>query len=250
MNQEPLTPEAEMKRLSRRGFLWAAMACIGGYTVYHELVTAKPAANDTLGWPFRRVLSINEKLEELYFSPRSLAAEYPVSRATMPKENGGYGVRDDPDFDPAKWKLKVVGAKQAALEVSLAEIQALPTHEMVTELRCIEGWSVIVHWTGCRLADFVAKFPPETLPPYMALETPNGNYYVGLDMPSALHPQTLLCYAMNGQPLELKHGAPLRLVAPTKYGVKNLKRIGTLTYSTTRPKDYWAELGYDWYTGL
>ncbi|HWD39394.1 MAG TPA: molybdopterin-dependent oxidoreductase [Fimbriimonas sp.] len=75
-------------------------------------------------------------------------------------------------------------------------------------------------------------------------------YFVGLDVASALHPQTMLCYELNGKPLTLDHGAPLRLVIPTKYGVKNIKRIGAITYSKTRPEDLWAKDGYDWYAGL
>ena len=67
---------------------------------------------------------------------------------------------------------------------------------------------------------------------------------------SALHPQTLLCYEMNGKPLEEKHGAPLRLVIPVKYGIKNIKLITRIAYSVHRPVDYWAEQGYDWYAGL
>ncbi len=80
-------------------------------------------------------------------------------------------------------------------------------------------------------------------------ETPDREYYVGLDMASALHPQTLLCYEMDGRPLTPDHGAPLRLVIPVKYGIKNLKRIGTIRFADVRPADYWAERGYDWYSG-
>ena len=65
-----------------------------------------------------------------------------------------------------------------------------------------------------------------------------------------MHPQTLLCYEMNGAPLTMQHGAPLRLAIPVKYGIKNIKRIGTITYSAGRPGDYWAEQGYDWYAGM
>jgi DMSO/TMAO reductase YedYZ molybdopterin-dependent catalytic subunit len=68
-------------------------------------------------------------------------------------------------------------------------------------------------------------------------------------MASALHPQTLLCYEMGGQPLTPDHGAPLRLVIPVKYGIKNLKQIGTIRFTDHRPADYWAERGYDWYAG-
>jgi len=149
------------------------------------------------------------------------------------------------------------------LSLTLTDIKQLPRTEMVTQLKCIEGWSVIVQWAGARLADLIAKYPPLTrsgdspnvlrrpddLVGYVSLETPDGGYYVGLDMESALHPQTLLCYEMNGQPLSPKHGAPLRLVIPVKYGIKNIKRIGKITYTDKRPADYWAERGYDWYSG-
>ncbi|WP_317175281.1 molybdopterin-dependent oxidoreductase [Pedobacter roseus] len=85
---------------------------------------------------------------------------------------------------------------------------------------------------------------------YMGLETPNGEYYVGLERDSVLHPQTILAYEMNGKPITSDHGAPLRLIIPVKYGIKNLKRIGLMSFSDQRPKDYWAEQGYDYYSGL
>ena len=84
---------------------------------------------------------------------------------------------------------------------------------------------------------------------YAGAQTPDGKYYVGLDIASALHPQTLLCYEMDGRPLTPGHGAPLRLVIPIKYGIKNLKQIGTIQFTDVRPADYWAERGYDWYAG-
>jgi DMSO/TMAO reductase YedYZ molybdopterin-dependent catalytic subunit len=83
----------------------------------------------------------------------------------------------------------------------------------------------------------------------VSLETPGRGYYVGLDIESALHPQTLLAYEMNGAPLQPMHGAPLRLAIPVKYGIKNIKRIGTIRYTNVRPADFWAERGYDWYAG-
>lgn len=149
------------------------------------------------------------------------------------------------------------------LLLSLADIKSLPRHEMVTELKCIEGWSTKVHWAGARLSDFIEKHAPQTrngAPPdvinnpqslaqYVGIQTPDEAYYVGLDMPSAMHPQTLLCYEMNGEPLALEHGAPLRLVTPLKYGIKHIKRIGRITFTDERPKDFWAERGYDWYSG-
>jgi DMSO/TMAO reductase YedYZ molybdopterin-dependent catalytic subunit len=84
---------------------------------------------------------------------------------------------------------------------------------------------------------------------YVRMETPDRTYYVGIDADSVLHHQTLLCYEMNGRPLVPEHGAPLRLVIPVKYGIKNIKRIGTIEFTNKRPDDYWAERGYDWYSG-
>ena len=147
--------------------------------------------------------------------------------------------------------------------LSLEDIKSLPRVEQTTELKCIEGWSTVVHWAGARLSDLAAKtglasrsgrpYDPTRVPgdlfQYVGMATPDGGYYVGLDTPSALHPQSLLCYEMNGEPLTPEHGAPLRLVIPVKYGIKNIKRIGRIQFSDRRPADYWAEQGYDWYAG-
>jgi len=100
-----------------------------------------------------------------------------------------------------------------------------------------------------RLADLMAKFPPPQPVRYVSLETPGRGYYVGLDLASAMHPQTLLAWALNGEPLTASHGAPLRLAIPIKYGVKNIKRIATIRWTNVRPPDFWAERGYDWYCG-
>jgi DMSO/TMAO reductase YedYZ molybdopterin-dependent catalytic subunit len=123
---------------------------------------------------------------------------------------------------------------------------------MITQFCCIEGWNNVVHWAGARFSDFTKKyFPPgATVPKYVYMATPDEEYYVGLDMKSALHPQTLLAYEQNGEALRNEHGAPLRLAIPTKYGIKNIKRIGLIRYTNERPADYWYEEGYDWFAGL
>lgn len=143
---------------------------------------------------------------------------------------------------------------EPGLLLTMDAVRALPRVEMVTQLKCIEGWSEIVHWGGARMSDFIHAYPPARgahggLPRYVGVETPDRQYYVGLYMEDALHPQTLLCYEMNGQPLSREHGAPLRLVTPLKYGIKQLKQIGSISYTDRRPRDYWAENDYDYYAG-
>lgn len=143
---------------------------------------------------------------------------------------------------------------EPGLLLTMDAIRALPHVEMVTQLKCIEGWSEVVHWGGARLSDFIHAYPPARgqhgrLPRYVGMETPDRQYYVGLHMDDAMHPQTLLCYEINGQPLTRDHGAPLRLVTPLKYGVKHLKQIGSISFSDNRPRDYWAENDYDYDQG-
>ena len=125
----------------------------------------------------------------------------------------------------------------------------------MTQFKCIEGWSEIVHWGGVRMADFIAAYPPARRqqgqePRYVYMETPDGDYYCGFDLEACRHPQSLLVTEMSGQPLPVWHGAPLRLHMPIKYGYKQIKRIGLIAYTDERPDDYWTKLGYDWHAGL
>ena len=130
----------------------------------------------------------------------------------------------------------------------------LPRHELVTQFKCIEGWSQIVHWAGVRMADFLDLYPPALIngkePRFVYMETPDGDYYTGYDLHVMRHTQTLLVTEMMGAPLTQNHGAPLRLHMPTKYGYKQIKRIGLIAYTNKRPDDYWSKLGYDWYASL
>jgi hypothetical protein len=142
----------------------------------------------------------------------------------------------------------------SGLLLTMGDILRLPRYELVTQFKCIEGWSQIVHWAGVRMADFLEEYPPEFRngkePRFVYMETPDGDYYTAYDMQVCRHPQTLLVTEMMGVPLTQYHGAPLRLHMPTKYGYKQIKRIGLISYNIERPDDYWTKLGYDWYAGL
>jgi DMSO/TMAO reductase YedYZ molybdopterin-dependent catalytic subunit len=238
-----------VKNKSRRAFLTAGIAAVAGVGGYEWLRSRRQ--EEMVPWPQRRVLGFNEKLAHGYLSDSHLAPTYDASAIGTLKPNGEYGLDDDVDADT--WRLQVIAnSEMAPLALTLADIKALPSATQITRLHCIEGWSTVVQWTGARFSDFTRRyFPPGAqLPSYVYMETPDSQYYVGLDTKSALHPQTLLCYERNGEALEDEHGAPLRLVIPVKYGIKNIKRIGSIRYTNTRPKDYWAEQGYDWFSGL
>ena len=232
--------DKEVRRLSRRGFFVLGAGAVAAYGGWKWLNHASRIGD--VPWPLRRTFETNEKIAEAYFSPRRLSPTFPPSAITNARINGGIGL--SANNDPSAWRLNVAGNT-----LTLDDIKAFPKREMITEFRCIEGWSYIAKWSGARLADVMAKFPPPPGTPYVAMETPGREYYVGLDMQSAMHPQTLLAYELNDQPLTWQHGAPLRLAIPVKYGIKNIKRVATIRYTNERPADFWAERGYDWYAG-
>ena len=237
-----MNAQAEIARKTRRSFLVGGLAAAAGYAGYRWIGNSEAVLSTPK--PLRKTLETNERLARAYYSNRRLAPEFAVSQARMPKVNGLIGIDDE--FDVSTWKLRV----NERPPLTIADIRSLPRVESITELKCIEGWSQVCRWTGARFSDFAAKFAPEARTPFVSMATPNQVYFVGLDMESAMHPQTLLCYEMNGEPLTAQHGAPLRLVMPVKYGIKNIKRIGSIQFTDHQPEDYWANEGYDWYAGL
>jgi DMSO/TMAO reductase YedYZ molybdopterin-dependent catalytic subunit len=259
INEADLNVARAMRKKSRRSFLVMGLGAAAGVAGW-EWLTTRPKAGD-LSYPLRRTLEFNEKLGESFFKEARLTPTFPREMAREPRLTGDEGLLTA--FDPSTWRLQAMGAGGARTFI-LEDIKRLPRVEMTTEHQCIEGWSAIVNWAGARFGDFATAYdlatrngtPPDArnrprdLFDYVGLETPDGGYYVGMDMPSALHPQTLLCYEMGGEPLSIEHGAPLRLVTTVKYGIKSIKRIGRITFTDERPTDFWAERGYDWYAGL
>lgn len=199
----------------------------------------------------RKVLDANGKISSGFLSDNHLAKTYPASAAVKSvRVNGNVGMGNN--FDPSSWMLQVVRNPGDTLLLTLDDIKALPKTEIIFDFKCIEGWSQVTHWGGVKFSDFAAKYNlnAQTQMNYAGLETPDKKYYVGLDMPSMLHPQTILCYEMNGKPLPMNQGYPLRLMTTVKYGIKDLKRIQIIFFSNEKPRDYWYERGYDYFSGL
>ena len=250
---ELVLPEEEiqrrLRRSTRRGFLIGGIAAAGTLAGYKWVTTA--ADDNEIPWPQRRVLDFNGTLSHSYLSDSHLMPTYSRERVGWLKPNGNIGLEQP--LDAGKWQLQLeTGREFPPLHLTLADVMALPKVEMITQFCCIEGWSTVAHWGGARFSDFTKKyFPPDRkLPDFVYMATAREDYYVGLDMKSALHPQTLLAYEQDGKPLEERHGAPLRLVIPVKYGIKNIKRVALVRYTNRKPGDYWAEEGYDWFAGL
>ena len=252
----PLTIEQKIKRrnfISFGAFFTLSGGAFAGWKWLLNAPNETPGITAGARKPLRKAMNKTELFFRNFFSNKHLAKTYPKERAVKNvRVNGLIGINDDKDFDPIAWQLEVEISRTKSLKIGIEEIMALPKTEIIFDFKCVEGWDQIQHWAGVKMSDFITHFGLDELAEkgYMGLETPNGRYYVGLEKDSVLHPQTILAYEMNGQPLTINHGAPLRLIIPVKYGIKNLKRIGKMSFSSTRPKDYWAKRGYDYYSGL
>jgi hypothetical protein len=211
----------------------------------------QPSNSGKTSAPLRKMLNLNERIFNGLLSDKHLAKEYPRSKAANPaRVNGNLGLKSTLD---SNWAMSVIKANGDTLKIKLDDIKRLPKIEFAFNFKCIEGWSQITYWGGVKFSDFVKAYhlDNESAMKYLGLATPDKEYYVGIDMPSALHPQTILCYELNGQPLPMNQGYPLRLIIPVKYGVKSLKRIGYMYFDNKRTPDYWADVkGYDYFTGL
>jgi DMSO/TMAO reductase YedYZ molybdopterin-dependent catalytic subunit len=157
---------------------------------------------------------------------------------------------DDPGVNLEKWTLTVGGDVERAGEYTLSQIQSLPKLTQNTRHICVEGWDVIGRFGGTRISDFLEFVGARRGAKFLYVECAD-DYYESLDMASALHPQSLLCYEMYDRPLTREHGAPLRLRVPTKIGYKQAKYLTSLRVTDVVPKaGYWEDQGYPGYYGL
>jgi DMSO/TMAO reductase YedYZ molybdopterin-dependent catalytic subunit len=156
----------------------------------------------------------------------------------------------DPDIDLDQWRLKVSGLVRKPGEYTLAQIQALPRVRQNTRHVCVEGWDVIGNFGGARIGDFLKLAGADPSARFIYVECAD-DYYESLDLACAMQPNSLLCYEMYGQPLLPGHGAPLRLLLPTKIGYKSAKYLTSLEVTNVlRRRGYWEEQGYPWYYSL
>jgi len=198
----------------------------------------------------RSFQKFNDWVQSKVFDPARLAREYAQSEVT-PEDGFRINGKDDdyPDIDMAAWTLTVGGMVRNPGSYTLEQLRALPKRVMNTRHCCVEGWSMIPRWGGTPLAEVLRMAGADAAAPYVAVESAD-DYTTSYDMPSALHPQTLLCYEAYDKPLTLAHGAPARIVIPTKLGYKSAKWVTAITVTDKNTGGYWEDQGYDWFAGI
>ncbi|HVQ10602.1 MAG TPA: molybdopterin-binding protein [Methyloceanibacter sp.] len=256
-------------KLDRRGFLTRGLAIAGA-----ALVGGCDSELSEQPW-VKRVLSSAETLtrvtQRALIPANALAREYSEADiSTDFKANGSTGVDDD-DYRAqaakgiADWKLKVGGLVETPLELTLAELRAMPARTQITRHDCVEGWSSIGKWTGVPLKTLLDRAGLKPSARYIIFycaddlaETgdDDGKYYESVGLEDAFHPQTILAYAMNGAALPIPHGAPLRLRVERQLGYKmakyvmRIEAVEEIAGIRGGQGGFWEDRGYEWYAGI
>jgi len=237
----PTFTERRFAQVSRREILKVVpVLALGAFAI--------PGVQDSL---LKRGLAFSDWVSARLFREGHLAPAFTDAELT-PFEKfpiNDYDV-DDPGIVFENWNLTVSGLVQKPGDYKLDQIQALPRVRQNTRHVCVEGWDVIGRFGGARLSDFLRAIGADTSARFISVACAD-DYYETLDMSTALHPQTLLCYEMYDRPLTREHGAPLRLSIPTKIGYKQAKYLTDLKVTNVVNKvGYWEDQGYSYFYSL
>ena len=203
----------------------------------------------------RMVSRINDWVgEHILQSNRRLAREYPVSARTPEQAFPAYSITYSRAHHfpepPADWALEVGGLVRKPVRLTLPMLQAIPRVTYTVKHHCVEGWTAVATWTGVPVSSVLAMVEPLPTARYLRFDSFDSGYSNGWDLTSAAHPQTILAYARNDQPLSPTRGAPLRLYSPVKLGYKLTKYLSAMTLTAERHGGYWEDQGYPWLGGV
>ncbi len=161
----------------------------------------------------------------------------------------------------ADYALKIDGLVRRPLSLPLSALKTMPQRRQITRHDCVEGWSAIGMWQGPQLGTLLRNagvLPQARYLVFHCADNFGANpYYESIDLTDAFHPQTILAWQMNGQPLTIGHGAPLRLRVERQLGYKQAKYImriearANLAGLYGGKGGYWEDnAGYQWYAGI
>lgn len=236
---------AELRSLERRGLLRGGLS-LGALALLTGCDLGTHSGINAALWS---MLRFNDRIQAWLFDPNRLAETYPASAVTKPFRFNAYyadwQVRPVPD----DWTLAVGGLVTDRTKWSVERLRALPQASQITRHICIEGWSQIGQWRGVPLRDFLIRVGADLHARYVEFKCFDG-YSTSIDMPSALHPQTLLALDFLDAPLTPEWGAPVRLRIPVKLGFKSAKNVAAITVTNAYPGGYWEDQGYNWFAGV
>jgi DMSO/TMAO reductase YedYZ molybdopterin-dependent catalytic subunit len=191
----------------------------------------------------------NDRAQALLFSPQTLAPTYAERDVVDDFRFHAYFPESDaPKLSQADYRLELSGLIADKRPWSVEQIHALPQQSQITRHVCVEGWSMIGKWSGPRLGDFLQRVGADLSAKYVGFQCADG-YYGSIDMPSALHPQTIMAVKFADEILPVKYGYPFKVRIPTKLGFKNPKWVTTIFVTNRYPGGFWEDRGYNWFSG-
>jgi DMSO/TMAO reductase YedYZ molybdopterin-dependent catalytic subunit len=246
--------------MRRRLFLASSLSALG-------LAGCGPVKESLTNGPFRGALLSTEKLNRAVIGTHGLAREYRESDIDRTFRVNGLDTPSDAAYASLArsgfrgYRLVVDGLVDHPQKLSLAELRAAGNSAQITRHDCVEGWSAIGKWRGVPLATVVAMAQPKAGVRYCVFhcfdtDQSGEHYYESLDLHQAAHPQTVLALELNDKPLDLDHGAPVRLKIPTQLGYKSAKwvrrveLVASLDGIYGGTGGYWEDQGYEWYAGI
>ena len=198
----------------------------------------------------RTVSQWNDRAQAALFRPNHLAPTYAPSQVVKPPRfNAYYDVEDVAPIDVANWKLELSGLIEDKRSWTASQLYELPEQEIIVRHICVEGWDYIGQWSGVNLRHFLQRIGADLTAKYVSFRCAD-DYYGSIDMPSALHPQTLLATKYAGEPITDPFGFPLRLRTAVKLGFKNPKWITAMEVTNTYRGGYWEDRGFNWFSGI
>ena len=232
--------------IDRRALLRGSLS-LGALTM---LTGCDVTGADSVQAALKAVSRLNDRAQAALFSPTKLAPTYSEALVLKPPRfNAFYPVEEIKPVDGATWKLELAGLIGDKRPWTREQMAALPETEIIIRHICVEGWDYIGQWSGPLLRTFLERVGADLTAKYVAFKCADG-YHGSIDMPTALHPQTILATKYAKEQVADPFGYPLRLRTSTKLGFKNPKWITAIEVTNTYPGGYWEDLGFNWFSGL
>jgi DMSO/TMAO reductase YedYZ molybdopterin-dependent catalytic subunit len=149
-----------------------------------------------------------------------------------------------------KWALDVGGLVSKPMKLTLEDLQRLPQVSNRVNHYCVEGWTAVETWTGLPFTELARLVGVAPEAQYVDFQSFDNDYHESWDLESAMHPQTVIAYGLDGRILEPAHGAPARLYSPIKLGYKSTKYLTKVVFMPKPNGGYWSDQGYEWYAGV
>jgi DMSO/TMAO reductase YedYZ molybdopterin-dependent catalytic subunit len=232
--------------LQRRQLLRGGLS-LGGLTL---LTGCDISDADAVQRALKAVSGWNDRVQAALFSGTRLAPTFDPSLAVKNfRYNAWYPAAQAPKLDAESYRLSLAGLIADKRPWTVQQLYALPQESQVTRHVCVEGWNMIGKWTGTPLRVFLEHVGADMRARYVGYECADC-YYEAMDMPTALHPQTIMAFKLADEILPQKYGYPFKLRIPTKLGFKNPKWVTTIFVSNTQPRGFWPDRGYNWFSGI